>query len=165
MSRVDVLLLVLLTPFALRGYWRGLCRESLGLAGLVGGAAAAGAISPQLAAVLVARHLLPPLAAGPTAFAAIFLATALAANLIGLLADRLVRALLLGGVNRVSGAAFGIAKGAMVGGFLLLAAEHLARSQALTDEIARSTLGRPLVQLAARLLATGAHTAHADGQA
>ena len=164
MNRVDVLLIVLLTPFALRGLWRGLCRESFGLAGLVGGAATAGAIGPQLAGALVARDWLSPLVAGPTAFAGVFVATALVANLLGLLADRLVRALLLGGVNRVAGAAFGLAKGAMVGGFLLLLAEHLAPSRVLTGEVDRSTLGRPLVQLAARLLATGSHPRRTDGR-
>ena len=63
MNQVDALLLVLLTPFALRGLWRGLCREAFGLAGMLGGAAAAGVASPRLATILMAHQVLPPLAA------------------------------------------------------------------------------------------------------
>ena len=155
MNQLDALLLVLLAPFALRGYWRGFCRESLGLAGLLGGAVVAGAGSARVAAVLVARHLLPPAAAHPAAFAAIFLATAVAANLLGLVADRLARVLLLGGVNRAGGAVFGLAKGAAFLGFVLLLAERLVPSPGLAEVIERSTLGRPLVRLATRILETG----------
>ena len=166
MNQVDALLLILLIPFALRGYWRGFCRESLGLAGLIGGAAAAGALSPQLAAAFVARHLLSPLVARPVAFAAIFVAVTLAANILGLLTDRLVRALLLGGVNRAAGALLGFAKGAAVCGFLLLLLEHVVPSPALQEEIGRSRLGQPLVRFAAALLATHPeHRAPAAGQA
>src|SRR5262249_49779812 len=62
-NQVDALLLVLLTPFALRGFWRGFCRESFGLAGLLGGALAAAAGGSRLAAVLLGARLLPPVAA------------------------------------------------------------------------------------------------------
>ena len=34
MNQLDALLLLLLTPFALRGYWRGFCREIFGLGGI-----------------------------------------------------------------------------------------------------------------------------------
>jgi membrane protein required for colicin V production len=165
-NQVDTLLLVLLIPFALRGYWRGFCRESLGLAGLIGGAAAAATFSPRLAASLVARHLLSPLPARPVAFAAIFVAVTLAANIAGLIADRLVRALLLGGVNRSAGALFGFAKGAALCGFLLLLLEHLVPSPALTEEIDHSRLGQPLVHFASTLLRAGeARRPPAAGQA
>src|SRR4029450_2019408 len=37
-SPLDALLLILIVSFALRGWWRGFCRETLALIGLVGGA-------------------------------------------------------------------------------------------------------------------------------
>ena len=152
MNQVDALLLVLMAPFALRGYWRGFCRESLGLLGMLGGAWAAATGCVRVGAALAARHLVPPLAARPVAFAAIFVGTIVAANLVGLTCDRLARALLLGGVNRAAGVVFGAAKGAAVLGFALLLAERLVSSPAFAEEVAGSTLGRPLVQLAARVL-------------
>src|SRR5207249_2504835 len=45
-NQVDALLVVLLVPFALRGYVRGFCRESVGLVGLLAGGLAAAAWGP-----------------------------------------------------------------------------------------------------------------------
>jgi membrane protein required for colicin V production len=147
-NQVDALLLVLLLPFALRGYWRGLVRELFGLAGLLAGAAVAGAWSLPLAAVLVARDWVPVVVSRPVAFATLFITTVVAARLLGLVADRLVRALLLGGVNRVAGAAFGFAKGAAVAAFLLFLLQRLLPNRGVQELIAHSTLGRPLLRVA-----------------
>jgi membrane protein required for colicin V production len=155
MSPLDVLLVVLLVAFAARGWWRGFCRETLGLAGLFGGVLAAAAAGPQLAAALLSRRLLPPELALVAAWAALFLGTWLLASLVGRLADRLARALFLGSVNRFAGALFGSAKGAALLGFVLLLAEHLLPSPALSKAVAASRLGRPLEQIAGSVVATG----------
>src|SRR5438093_6425606 len=140
MSHLDALLLILLVPFALRGWWRGLCRETLSLVGLSGGVLAAAAAGPTLAQALLARQLVRPGVALPLAWAAIFIGTFVVADLVGRIADRLVRALLLGGVNRLAGAFFGSVKGAALLGFALLFAERLLLSPALDQSIALSRL-------------------------
>jgi membrane protein required for colicin V production len=152
---LDALLLILLVPFAFRGYFRGFCRETLGLVGVFGGALAAAAAGPDLANALLDRHALPAIAAWPVAYAAIFLAAFLLAALAGRAADVLARALLLGGVNRVAGALFGCAKGAAVLGFALLLCEHFVPSSSLTEVIAASRLGRPLEQIAGSVVQKG----------
>jgi len=154
-SPLDVLLLILLVPFTVRGWWRGFCRESLGLVGLVVGALAAAATGPELASLLRARGFLPPVAALPVAWALILLAAWVAAGLLGLLADRLARALLLGGLNRLAGALFGSLKGAALLGFALLLTEQVVPSPTLTKLIAASRLGRPLEQVAVGVVRTG----------
>jgi membrane protein required for colicin V production len=155
MNQVDALLVVLLVPFALRGYVRGFCRESVGLAGLVGGALAAAAGGSALSAALIARHLMPPLIAEIVAFAGIFIAVNLLAYLLGLLVDRLARAVFLGGVNRVAGIAFGVAKGAAFLGFVLLVVQEVVPVPAVVETIAKSRLGRPLTTLATDIVAVG----------
>jgi membrane protein required for colicin V production len=154
-NQLDALLLILLVAFALRGWWRGFCRESLALAGLFGGALAAAALGPQVADEFVTRQLLPPPVARVVGWGAVFLATWIAATLLGLIADRLARALFLGGVNRFAGALFGGAKGAALAGFALLLAEHSFPSPMLTRMIGTSMLGRPLEQMAGSVVATG----------
>jgi len=154
-SPLDALLLILLVPFAVRGWWRGFCRETLALIGLVVGALGAAAAGPQLASVLRARTVLPPVAALPVAWALIFLAAWVTAAFLGLVADRLARALLLGGLNRLAGALFGSVKGAALLGFALLLAEQVVPSPALTKVIAASRLGRPLEQVAVGVVRTG----------
>jgi membrane protein required for colicin V production len=153
-NQVDALLLVLLTPFALLGYWRGLCREVLGLLGLLGGAIVAAAFGAGLAELLIA-HQVPPALARPGAFAAIFLGIATAANLLGLVLDRVVRALFLGGVNRFAGVAFGAAKGAALLGFALLLAQQLIPASSFSALVRASRLAPPLMRIASTVLAAG----------
>jgi uncharacterized membrane protein required for colicin V production len=117
-----------------------------------------------LAEALVTRGLLPPLAAVPAAIAAIFLGVSLAASLAGAVADRAVRAILLGGANRLTGLVFGTLKGAAALGFLLLVCDRAAVSPALAAQIGASRLGRPLMHLASGLLDVGRGLATATGQ-
>ena len=156
MNQLDALLLILLIPFALRGYWRGFCREGLGLVGVFAGAFAAAAFGPELAATLVAHEIGWPSVALPLAYLVIFTAVWMAAAVLGAVADRIARALLLGGVNRVGGAILGSAKGATVLGFALLLA---ARAPWMAATIEASRLGRPLMQIAGSVLDTG-HLIH-----
>ena len=155
MNQLDALLLVLLVPFALRGYWRGLLRESLELAGVLGGVLAAAAGGGTLAAALVARHILPPLAARMAAVIAIFLGVYVGAALVGFVADRLARAIFLGGLNRTAGLAFGVAKGATILGMALILVQRLLRSPALDALIAASTLGAPITRFATAVVQAG----------
>lgn len=152
MNYLDALLLVLLVPFALRGYWRGFCREGLGLVGLFVGAFAAAGFGPKLAESLVASKFGPLYVALPVAYAAIFAVVWVLASVLGRVTERIARALFLGGVNRFGGAVLGSAKGATVLGFLLLFA---ARAPGVAGTIESSRLGRPLMQLAGSVLGSG----------
>jgi membrane protein required for colicin V production len=149
------LLLVLLVPFAMRGFWRGFCREGFGLAGLVVGVLLAAAATAPLSAALVARDLAAPPLARALAFATVLLGVVVVANVIGALADRLARALLLGGLNRAAGMVIGSLKGGAALGFGLVLVKRLVPSPALEQAIAASRLGRLLAALAAGVLEAG----------
>ena len=155
MNQVDALLLVLLVPFALRGWVRGVLREVFGIAGFVGGVIAAGALSEPVAADLVARALAAPGRAGFVAAAVVFFAVLIAANLAGRIADRLARALLLGPLVRLAGAGFGMLKGAAVLGFVLMFVGHFATSPELRQTLDHSTLAPPMIGVAHALLGAG----------
>ena len=165
MNQLDALLLVVVVAFGLRGWWRGFCRETLALVGLFGGALAAAAAGPQVASAIVARKLLPAQVALPVAWAAVFLAAWVVAAVVGHLADRIARALFLGGVNRAGGAVFGCLKGAVMLGFALLLIEHAFPSSRVTDVIATSRLGRPLEHIADSVVATGRELGAAERRA
>lgn len=155
MNQVDALLLVVLVPFALRGWVRGFCRETLGLGGLVGGVLLAAAGGPPLAAALIARGWLSPLAAHAAASAGLFMAAVATAHVLGGVTERLARALLLGGVNRVAGLLFGTLKGAALVGFGLLLVQRVAPSGTLDEVVAGSRLASPLTRLAAGIFEAG----------
>ncbi|HYR96350.1 MAG TPA: CvpA family protein [Candidatus Binatus sp.] len=164
MNPLDALLVILLVPFAFRGYFRGFCRETLGLVGIFGGVLAAAAAGPGFAQALVDQKALPAVAAWPVACAAIFVTVLVVAAIAGRIADGIARALLLGGVNRVAGALFGCAKGAAVLGFALLLSERLIASPSLTKVIAASRLGRPLEQIAGSVVQKGRQLGAGTGE-
>ncbi len=126
-----------------------------GLAGVVGGVVVAAAGAPRAAELLVAAEWMRPAVARPVALVGLFVATVLAANVVGFVADRLVRALLLGGLNRAAGGVFGIAKGAALLGFGLLLLEHWLPSSSLTAAVKTSALGRPLAEFATHVFSAG----------
>lgn len=155
MNQVDVVLLVLLVPFALRGLFRGLLREAAALVGLVVGVVVAASRWHELAAVLVDRFAVSAQTAGVVAPAAVFLAVYLVAVLIGAILHRLARTLLLGPVDRTAGLVFGAAKGAAVCGFALLVAQRLVPGPTLSDLIAGSRVAMPLMRLASSIAERG----------
>jgi membrane protein required for colicin V production len=164
-NQIDALLLVILVPFALRGWGRGFCRESLGLGGLVGGVLLAAAGGPPLANVLAARGLLSPFTAHLVAPVGLFLLASASARLLGVLAERLARALMLGSINRVAGLVFGALKGAAAIGFALLLVQRIAPAS-LTEVVAGSRLASPLTRLAAGIVEAGRGLGgHPHGQA
>ncbi len=155
MNQVDVILLVLLVPFALRGLFRGLLREAAALAGLVVGVIVAADRWKELAPVLAERTGLSADAATVVAPAAIFLVVYLAAVLVGAIAHRVARTLFLGPVDRTAGFVFGAAKGAVACGFALLLAQRLVPGPALSEQLAASRVAMPLVNLAAAIAQRG----------
>jgi uncharacterized membrane protein required for colicin V production len=153
-NHIDALLALLLVPFAVRGWRRGLCREGFALLGVVGGLVIAIATAPAAAARLAAAGV-PELPAFPIALAGILVAVMLAARLLGALVARALRAVFLGGFDRTTGGAFGAIKGAACLGFLLLVLERLVPSPTVQHAIAGSLLGPPLMRVAAGALEFG----------
>jgi membrane protein required for colicin V production len=154
-NQLDAIVVVLLVPFGLRGLWRGLLREGCGLAGVIGGVFAGVVWGPEVARLLEQRAILGGRGAHAVALVAIFAGVCLVAHLLGALLDRLARAILLGGLNRTAGLAFGLAKGAAVLGFALLVLQRLVPGGALAEVIETSTLGGPLTQFALGVVEVG----------
>lgn len=152
---VDVLLLGLFTLCAVRGYFRGLFREVMGLAGFVLGAVAAVLFSGAAAAELQRFVDAGPVLAEVATAVAIFVGVNLLTHLLAAMLDRLARVTFLTGVARVAGAFVGIGKGAVLVGFLLFLVRALAPMPHVVDAIDHSRLGAPLADAAADLFRAG----------
>lgn len=148
MNGIDLALVIFLLLCAVRGYWRGFFRETLGLVALLGGIA----LAVQLAGfggALLQRYLhVPPPIDAAVGFVIIFMAFHTAVNLLGVLLDRLASALFLRGVNRFAGAVLGAGKGAAILGLLLLVLHLFPIIPDLDRQIMSSAIGRPLVEAA-----------------
>ena len=154
MSSVDAMLAVVLVPFALNGWRRGLCREGFDLVGVVGGLIVAAAAAPTVAPGLSAYGV-PPLAAFPIALAAVLVVAMAFARVLGGIIAQLLRAVFLGGVDRITGLCFGAFKGAACLGLILMLLDHLAPTPAVQIAIQGSVLGPTLMSVASSALAMG----------
>jgi membrane protein required for colicin V production len=111
---VDLILIVLLSLFALRGYFKGFFRESFSLMGFLLGLIAAVRYD-EAVALLWANHWdISPLILKALSFVGLFFVVYFAFSLAGWLLHRSSQYLFLGGFNRVGGIVLGIGKGTVI---------------------------------------------------
>ena len=155
MSTLDVILLVVVGIFMIRGLLRGFIRETVGLVALLAAGLAAALWAAPLGEALVAREAVRPEIAPAMAGGGVFVATYAAVNLIGLLLDRLARAVLLGPLLRLAGMVFAALKGGLLLGLALVAGQRFAPSLLSPDDIAASRLAGPMMAFATVVLDFG----------
>jgi membrane protein required for colicin V production len=113
MTWVDAIILALLLLSAVLAYFRGLVREVLGVGAWAGAIVLAILAEPQVTP-LIAEHVDPPWLATGLAVGGVFLVVLVVLKLlIAWLAGHVQRSA-LGGVDRVLGLVFGLARGAFV---------------------------------------------------
>jgi membrane protein required for colicin V production len=95
------------------GVWRGVVREIISLAGWVIAFLAANLFAGP-ASQLVPEALRNPQLRAAAAFIGVFVAALIVTALFGLLLSKLVKAVGLGGLDRVLGAVFGVARALLV---------------------------------------------------
>ena len=153
---VDLILLVVLALFGLRGFFRGLFREVFSLAGLILGFMVAVAYDRVIAAYVAGHWQVSLLLLKGAAFVAIFFSVYFAFSLAGWLLHRSEKLLFLQTLNRSGGVAIGVGKGAALTAlaiFLLTSGAWLPQSA--RDNLDRSYLSAPLTQLAQNLVRIG----------
>jgi len=119
MNLLDLGILILLGLVTVRGYFRGLFQELAVLVGLVGGVVVAAHTYLRLAELL-APWITDPQYARIVAFAAILVAVYWLTRLVAHFLQRLLYRLYLDFFDRLLGAAFALAKGALLVGFGLM---------------------------------------------
>jgi membrane protein required for colicin V production len=152
MKQVDVALVVLLALFAARGFLRGFFRESFGLLALGSGILGALIYTGTASTMLAERVDLDAATRSAVAFVFIFLAVHTPVNLFGLLLDRVAHSLLFRSVSCVTGAAFGLLKGTVLMGFVLLFLQLFPMIAPLNEQIEGSRFARPLATIAGTVI-------------
>ncbi|MGH8747135.1 MAG: CvpA family protein [Burkholderiales bacterium] len=113
MTWLDYAVLGVLGVSVLWGVWRGLVREVISIAGWVLAFIAAYLFAAPLASALP-RAIPTPELRMLTAFMGVFIAALVVATLCSLLLSKLVKAAGLGGLDRVLGSIFGLARGLLI---------------------------------------------------
>ena len=134
MTGFDYAVLTVIALSSLLGLWRGVASEVLGLAAWVAAFFAARTWGPQLGMILPAQ-LGEALWREVAGLVLVFVVTLLLFGLARLLFSRLLRAVGLGLVDRLLGAAFGVARGLLVAlaGVLVCGLTAIPRQAAWQD--------------------------------
>jgi membrane protein required for colicin V production len=155
-NSVDLILLAVLFLFALRGYFKGLFRETFSLVGLAAGFLLASRYDETAAAFLAETWKTSFILLRAASFVLIFFVVYFAFNLIGWLLHRSASVMFLGGINRIGGIVVGAGKGAVFAG---LAIFFLASTPLLPprtqDNLGRSYLVPAFERFAQQLVAFG----------
>lgn len=153
---IDLTVIAVLTLFGLRGYFRGLFREVLSLAGLLAGFFIASRYSDAAAVWVGAHWSVNPFFLKGIAFIVLFFLVHFLFNLAAWLLHRSERLLFLKTVNRIGGVAVGLGKGTAITSLLVL---FLVSASWLPDstreKFDRALLVGPLAQLAGGILHVG----------
>ena len=148
---IDLLGLGLLGAFLILGFVRGLWWQVIRLVGVVAAVLIARAASPSVARGLADQwpDLAPRLVHG-IAWFGIFLVGMIAATLLGLLGKRLLQAIQLGFVDRVSGAAAGVVTGLLIHVAVLVAVCQLGTESFVARTVSGTTSEHLIDALGAR---------------
>jgi membrane protein required for colicin V production len=132
----------------LAGAWRGLVREVISILGWVIAFLAANLLAGPLGPSMPDAIPTPELRIA-AAYLAIFVASLIVTTLVGLLLTRIVKAVGLGGVDRVLGALFGAARGLLI---VLAGALLAGLTSAPRQPFWRDSVSGPLLVHAAQAL-------------
>lgn len=153
---VDLILVVVLALFGLRGFFRGLFREFFSTAGLVLGFILAVSFTNAAAAYAASFWGLSPLILKGAAFMVIFFVAYFFLSTAGWLLHRSEKMLFLKTVNRTGGIAIGVGKGAALTALAVFFLSHATwLPHAARDNFAGSYLVTPLSRLAESLIRVG----------
>jgi membrane protein required for colicin V production len=109
MNILDIVIIAVVALLVLRGFWKGLIRQILGIAGAI----AAFIVAIKFSGTMAAKFLtgFQPTTGYIVMFLAIFVACMIVVSLLAALIGKLMSAVGLGFFNRLSGAILGGAKG------------------------------------------------------
>ena len=163
MNWVDLIVLIVLALFALRGFCRGLFREIFSVAGLVAGFMLAVAYERPASAFIASYWQMSPLVLKGVVFIAIFFSVYFLLSLMGWVLHRSEKLLFLKTLNRAGGIAIGMGKGIAVAAlavFFLSSSSWLP--QPTREKFVGAYLVSPLSRLAENLIRIGKERIFAD---
>jgi len=153
MNFIDILIILALLLFAVKGFLKGLVREVCSLLGLIMGSWAAFKYYPFLGSALRPYIHLPQTVATIVSFVLIFLVVGLLFFLLGHLLTAMFKIAMLGGVNRMGGVVFGLLQGGLVLCILLYLGTTKPMPEKLKVKLGQSRGAPPLIACGREIVA------------
>ena len=148
MNSIDIIILIILGFFCIKGFFRGFIMEIFTLIGLLLAYVIALREMNSLASLIDSLFHLPPLIANVLSFTFIFILVVLLCRLLAGALRKLTRWTFLGWIDRGGGIMFGLFKGALVASLLALLVSLVPISDELEREKNDSFLFRPVRSVA-----------------
>lgn len=153
MNVLDLLIIAVLLIFACKGLMRGLINEVSSLGGLILGAWLAYRFHASLSTPLQTALHIPPGVAAFAAFILILFLTGLLAHIIGNLVTTALKLVMLGGFNRIGGAAIGAAEGLLLLSMLFCMATAAIMPEQIRSRVRASESADLLARTGDRIIA------------
>ncbi|WP_028580756.1 CvpA family protein [Desulfogranum japonicum] len=147
-SYFDIIVVLLMLFFLVRGLWVGFMRQLAAFFGLIGGYLLA-ARYHGFVAPFAERYIENPKVIFLVCFCCVFLLAAIAFGLLGKLLRKVMEISLLGWFDRALGGALGVVKGFIVASLVYM---FVASSLSATNGMLRKSLSAPYLQLGAEQL-------------
>jgi len=147
LNLVDIIILVMLGVFLLKGVLRGLLKEVCSLLGLVCGGLLAFYLHLPLAQWLMELFHWPSKLCITLAFLTVFIGTLLLFGTLGYVLNRFLKLVLLGGLNRLAGGLFGFLQGVLLLALILFALAAAPVPDGVSRQLRASELSPPFVRL------------------
>jgi len=147
LSWFDIVILVVLALFVVKGMLRGLLKELCSLLGLILGGVFAFTFHLLLAQFLQDSFHLPDQLCVWGSSLAIFLLVVFLFAVLGFVLTRFVKLIFLGWLNRLAGAIFGIVQGIVILSMVLLALSSSISPDGMRKTVKHAQLAPPFVTL------------------
>ena len=134
MNYLDIIIAIILILFAIGGLKNGIIREAFSLVAFLGGIYGAFKLSDFVGKWLSEVINVSPEWMSVISFIIVFIALALLINWLGGMLAKLVESLSLGFVDKIGGLVFGIAKGFLLIGVLILLLDFFGIKDVLKEE-------------------------------
>jgi membrane protein required for colicin V production len=151
---VDILILVILGIFLLKGVFRGLLREVCSLLGLVVGGLLAFYLHVPLSQWFLEMFHWPSQLCVTISFLLVFILTVLIFSALGYLLNRFATLTLMTGLNRILGAIFGMAQGVVLLSLIVFALNSGDLPGDVNKQLKQAELVAPFSRLGKTIFST-----------
>ncbi|MBO4574724.1 MAG: CvpA family protein [Bacteroidales bacterium] len=140
MNYLDIIIAIILILFAIGGFRNGIIREAFSLVAFLGGIYGALKLSAWAGQGIGKVIDVSPEWMSVISFMVVFIGLAIIINWLGNLLARLIDSLNLGFIDKIGGIVFGIAKGFLLVGVLILLLDYLGIKDVLKEDVRKNSV-------------------------
>lgn len=151
MNGIDIVILIILAIFCIRGLFRGILVEVLSLIGMIFAYIIALREMSTLSSFIAKYISLPDFVLSSFSFTIIFILVLIVARFLAKTISRLIRGTLVGWIDRLGGGVFGLIKGVIVASLALLLLALVPLPESIQAEQQHSVLDKSIRPVTAAL--------------